>query len=358
MRIILFFLLYLSLHTLSAQVLNKQLDSLFVKEAFNGAVLILQNDTVIAKTQRGVADEKGSKLTATSAFNLASVSKHFTALAVAKLLDEGRISYESPIWKYLPQLKDSKYKSIKLYHLLHHISGLPDYEELFKKHPKYAQPFATNKTLLKLFREQKPDLVSTPGEKYQYSNTGYILLASIVEAITGSTFGSYLEKKFFNPLDMNNAFGFSYDYQNLHPERVKGIRVSQQEVTLNDLTPLDGVIGDGNIYLSLEDLVKWDRYLNSQEVLSAQWRIKYFSPGKDLPQEAMPYGFGWIVFEDQQVVQHAGEWVGFNTFYYKNLKAKSTMIILSNSSIQAEEFHKLISQVVTIMKSFSKPLKE
>jgi CubicO group peptidase (beta-lactamase class C family) len=357
MRIILFFLLYLSFHNLSAQVLNKQLDSLFLKEEFNGAVLIVQNDTVIGKTQRGVADEIGTKLTSTSAFNLASVSKHFTGLAVAKLLDEGRIKYEAPIWEYLPQLKHSKYKSIKLYHLIHHTSGLPEYDVLFKNYPRYAKPFATNKTLLDLFRQQKPDLVFRPGDKFEYSNTGYIFLASIVEAISGTNFGSFLDKKFFKPLEMDNAFGFSYEYQSLHPERVKGLRLLQQ-ASLHDLTPLDGVIGDGNIYLSLDDLVKWDRYLNSQELLSAEWKAKYFSPGKNLPAEALPYGFGWVVFKDRQVIQHAGEWVGFNTFYYKDLKAKSTMVILSNGSIKAEDFNKMISQAIIIMNSFQKPIKE
>lgn len=346
MRVISFILFYFSIIDLSAQVLNKSLDSLLLKENFNGGVLIIHNDVVKGKTQQGFADEIGNNLTSKSSFNLASVSKHFTALAISKLIDDRRVQYESPISEYLPELKHSKYKDVKVYHLIHHTSGLPAFHVLLKSHPKYATPFATNKSLLALFKNLKPDLYFAPGNKYEYSNTGYIFLASIVEAVSGMNFSSYLEKQFFKPLELTTAFGYAKGYKNSHPDRVKGLNFLNGQVKLNDLTHLDGVIGDGNIYLSLDDLVKWDKYLNSKELLSAEWHKKYFSIGKGLPKGATPYGFGWVVSEDRQVVQHAGEWVGFNTFYYKDLKSNFTVVVLSNNSMEGANFNKIVSKTI------------
>jgi CubicO group peptidase (beta-lactamase class C family) len=344
---LLLLLIVLDLHSQTPQ---QQLDSiLYSHPEFNGTVLLMKQDSVVAKAVQGVADTSGTLLDFDSSFNLASVAKHITALAAARLMDENKLDYNSPVSKYLPQFDDPKYASIMISDLVHHTSGLPDFEELFKEHPSYSVPYATNDSMLELFKIHKPDLIFQPGEDYQYSNTGYIVLASVIEKVSGMKMGEYLQKIFFGPLGMNNAFGYSHSYKNKHPERVVGLKFSQDTI-VHDLTNLDGIIGDGNVYMSINDLVKWERFLNSQDLLSEEWRQTYFRPGASLPEDADPYAFGWIVFEDRQVMQHAGGWVGFSTFYYRDLKSNITMIALSNGSISNENFFAVLKGMSQLRK--------
>jgi CubicO group peptidase (beta-lactamase class C family) len=316
---------------------------------FNGAVLIMKQDSVVGKAVQGIAKPDGTPLNVDSPFNLASVAKHITALAAAHLMNENKLEYNAPVSKYLPHLKATKYDSIQISDLIHHTSGLADYGKLFKKFPSYATPFASNSSLLNLIRDKEPELIFEPGSDYEYSNTGYIILASVIEKISGMSFGEYLKQTFFEPLQMKNSFGYSHAYPNQHPERVTGLKFSKDTI-VNDLNTLDGVIGDGNIYMSINDFVKWERFLNSEDLLSEKWRKLYFSPGRELPEGADPYAFGWIVFEDREVMQHAGGWVGFNTFYFRDQKNGTTMVGLSNGSITNEDFSEILTGINKLRK--------
>ncbi|SDG56790.1 serine hydrolase domain-containing protein [Psychroflexus sediminis] len=330
---------------------NRQFDSLLAQHPeFNGAILVMKKDSVVASVVKGVANAQGSPLHLSSSFNLASLSKHFTALSIARLLEKDQLQLKTYVSEYLPALKNEKYRNITLEHLLHHTSGLPDFEKLYQTYPTYAEPFATNKSLLRLFETQEPDLDFDPGLKHEYSNTGYIFLASIVEEVTGKTFGGYLKEEFFDPLDMKNAFGYTHAYADKHPERVKGIHLTKDKIVLNDLTPMDGIIGDGNIYMSIHDFIKWERFLNSDKILSEEWKEKYFKPGRNLPKGSVPYGYGWVVYEDRQVMQHAGGWVGFSTMYYRDLKSGYSFVALSNGSMENEQFKSLLMDVLAMIK--------
>ncbi|GAB2775714.1 hypothetical protein GCM10010465_22870 [Actinomadura fibrosa] len=312
----------------------------------------MKQDSVVAKAAKGIADTKGTPIDFNSSFNLASVAKHFTALAAARLMEEEKLDYHAPVSNYLPQLKNAKYDSITIANLVHHTSGLPEYEELFEDYPSYADPYATNESMLELFKAHTPDLLFQPGEDYQYSNTGYIVLASVVEKISGMNMGEYFQKNFFDPLQMDNSFGYSHSYRNKHPERVIGLEF-KGDTLINDLNHLDGVIGDGNVYMSINDFVKWERFLRSQDLLSEKWRQIYFNPGADLPDNADPYAFGWVVYKDRQVMQHAGGWVGFSTLYYRDQKSGTVMVALSNGSITNEEFSTILKAINQLRKELT-----
>ncbi len=161
---------------------EKKLDSLFTSlyaaKEFNGNVLVAEKGKVIYEKSFGLANEKTKqKLDKNTVFELASVSKQFTAMGIVQLEKEGKLSYNDPLTKYFPEL--SFYKPITIDNLLYHTSGLPDYMSLFDKNWD-KKKFATNKDIVDMLAKYKPELLFVPGDKYEYSNTGYALLGLII----------------------------------------------------------------------------------------------------------------------------------------------------------------------------------
>lgn len=348
-RLLALLLLFTGNLTYSQPDYASALDSLLkANPHYNGAVLILKHGEVAAMQTQGIADTSDTPLSDTSAFNLASLSKHITALAAAKLMQEGKLDLQEGVGKYLVAMDQPKYDSLRVKHLIYHTSGLPDYEELFKQYPSYAEPYGSNTSLLKLFSEKSPALKFTPGSRQEYSNTGYIILASIVEEISGKTLGDYLQETFFTPLKMEQAFLFSHDYPNPHPWRVKGLKFTARGTSLNDLTRYDGVVGDGNVYFSLQDFIKWEKFLSSGASLNEEYQDLYFHAAKDLPSNSMPYAFGWMAFDYKQMMQHTGGWVGFSNFYHRDLKNGFVMLILSNGSMDERQFVQFLKDVLSL----------
>lgn len=195
----------LSFLTAKAQNIPARIDSFFKKmhEAggFNGNVLIASHDTVIYKGSFGLAEiATGRKLNDSSVFELASVSKQFTAMGIVLLQRNGKLKYTDSLRHFFPQLP---YNNITVEHLLYHTSGLPDYMTLMKEKTERGS-ITFNEDLIRL-RQYKPPVNFKPGEKWEYSNTGYALLASIIEKVSGKIFGEYLKAKIFKPLGMRHT---------------------------------------------------------------------------------------------------------------------------------------------------------
>ena len=183
-----------------------QIDSLFApvtgKPAFNGNVLIAEKGNIIYQKSFGKADlEKNLPLNSESVFELASVSKQFTAMGIMILKKQNKLSYDDSLRKFFPELP---YHNITVLQLLQHTSGLPDYMPLFNEHWDSTK-IAVNSDIIKLLSQYKPDTLFAPGAKWEYSNTGYALLASIIEKVSGKKFGEFLRKNIFEPLGMKRT---------------------------------------------------------------------------------------------------------------------------------------------------------
>lgn len=198
------------------QKIDKLLDSLFLLKKFNGNILIAEKGEIIYKRSYGLSNEiTKEKLTQKSIFELASCSKQFTAMGILILKEKGKLNYDDKISKYIPELSD--YKEISIKNLLHHTGGLPDYMPLMDSVWDKTK-IATNKDIIDFFSKYKPKVLFEPNTKHEYSNTGYALLATIIENISGQTYAEFLKEQIFKPLKMKNSFVYN---RRLSPKKIK-----------------------------------------------------------------------------------------------------------------------------------------
>lgn len=362
--------------SVNAQDQNKaaKFDSLFTKKyndkTFNGNVLIAEKGKIVFQKSFGVADYKTqSLLNNTTVFELASVSKPFTAMGIVMLEKQGKLKYDDPISKFIPEL--SFYKNITVRNLLNHTSGLPDYIGLFQKNWDKSK-FATNKDIVTEFAKYKPEIHFQPNEKYEYSNTGYALLGYIIEKASGKTFGDYLETNVFKPLEMKNTFVYRSRFQ---PKTIEnyakgfiendfGTIISPDDLGKSYYTYyLDGMVGDGMVNSTTEDLLKWDRSLYSNKLVNEKDKAIIFQGTKLNNGKMTDYGFGWQIGENKEygkAVAHSGGWAGYTTYIERNLTKDQTIILLQNidtpkTDIPAQSVRKILNNekitVVTAKKT-------
>ncbi len=327
---------------LSATTLSVQLDaysktdsssiesimSPYYKKNFNGVILVSQNGKIIYEKANGFADYKNKKaLTNNSAFNLASVSKQFTAMAIMILQQQGKLSYDDAITKYLPELS---YKNITVKNLVYHTSGLDDYLELVEENLDTKKTL-TNKDIIALFAKKKSKLLFTPGAKYEYSNTGYAFLASIIEKASGKTFDQFVTENIFKPANMANSFVCNEQNLKSHSNtRVYGYELKKNNYKSDDLTYLDGIVGDGGIYSTVEDLLKWDQALYTEKLVKKSNLEQGLKSGILNNGKKTNYAFGWEII-DGTTFFHNGSWAGFRTSITRYLDKKIAVIILTNN---------------------------
>ncbi|WP_255474374.1 serine hydrolase domain-containing protein [Pontibacter qinzhouensis] len=316
----------------SARLLGHQVDSIFKvlqkKRGFNGTVLVTKYDKVIYKGAFGYADfGRKDTLTTETAFQLASVSKQFTAMAVMMLQEQGELSYEDSVQQYIP---DFPYKGITIRQLLTHRSGLPNYTYFSDKlWPDRKEPI-TNQDVLNLMVLHQPKIHYKPDTHFEYSNTGYSVLASIVEKVADMPFEVYMQKYIFKPLDMKNTFMYSKDFMVLSGKIATGYTMGKRKRSHDYL---DSVLGDKGMYSTIEDLHKWDQALYTQKLVKWKTLEEAFAGSRTEKKKAEDYGFGWRIREIESgdtAVYHGGLWHGFNTYLLRNKKDHSSLIVLSN----------------------------
>lgn len=326
-----------------SQETARQLDSLFSalhqKGRFYGNVLVAEKGIPVYTGSFGLANEKtGQQLTPNSVFELASVSKQFTAMGIVLLKERGKLRYEDELQRFFPQLP---YKGVTVRNLLQHTSGLPDYMELFEQYWD-KKKIAQNKDVIALLAARKPALLFTPGSKWEYSNTGYALLASIIEKVSGLSYGAFLKKNIFEPVGMQRTAVYNRRLKPVaEPDYALGYVYSDslKRYVLPDELPafsmvyyLDGIVGDGTVNSTLNDLLKWDRALYTDRLVPAAARREIFTPalvnGKDTH-----YGFGWAINTNKDygtIYQHSGGWPGYSTFIERQADNDKTIIVLQN----------------------------
>jgi N-acyl-D-amino-acid deacylase len=307
----------------------RELEGWLKEREFSGALLFAKSGSVVFQTAMGQADLAGKEpLTTRSSFNLASVSKQFTAAAVMLLFESGRVKLDEPAAAYLPELAFAP--AITVRHLLNHTSGLPDIYGILEREWDKTK-IAGNEQVLGILAAKKPALLFRPGDKMQYSNTGYILLASIAEKVSGLPLARFLEERVFAPLGMDDTFVYTLTMpQYPRPSRVFGMKREGGKLALDDLIYCDGMRGDGNVHSSVEDLFKWDRALYGEAVLKKETIGMMLSPGRLNDGTTIDYGFGFGLGENGRVASHGGSWVGFRSLIVRYLDRQDTFIILIN----------------------------
>ncbi|RDV14246.1 class A beta-lactamase-related serine hydrolase [Pontibacter diazotrophicus] len=316
----------------SARQLGTKVDSIFKhlhkRKGFNGTVLVTKYDQVIYKGAFGYADfHRKDTLTTKTAFQLASVSKQFTAMAIMILKEQGKLSYEDSVQQYIP---DFPYKGITIRQLLTHRSGLPNYtyfsDELW---PDRRVPI-TNGDVLNLMAVHRPRIFYKPNTHFDYSNTGYSLLAAIVDKASGMPFATFLQEQIFAPLEMKNTFTFSKDMAVVTESVATGYTSGRRKRTPDYL---DTVLGDKGLYSTVEDLYKWDQALYTQKLVKRETLEEAFRGSRPEKKKDEDYGFGWRIRQLESgdtAVYHGGLWHGFNTYLLRNPKDHSAIIVLSN----------------------------
>lgn len=317
--------------------LDSSLTYLHERAQFNGVVLVARNGRITYSRALGVANPATNEpLHLTSAFNLASVSKQFMAMLIMQLQERGKLRYDDPVRTYLP---DFPYDSITVRHLLTHTSGLPEYFALAER---YAGPLdtLTNADVGRLLRTYKPPLRFRPGDRWEYCNTGYVLLGSLIEQVTGMPVAQVFERQIARPLGLKNTTVYHLKAGLPSPaNRVWGFRRENGRNLPDDLIPLDGVVGDGNVYASAEDLLRWDQALYTDKLVRRSTLADAFKPvrlnrrGSD-SAATYPYGFGWALDTKSGNMWHTGSWAGFYTLIVRQPTERQTLIVLTSNHDQ------------------------
>ncbi len=318
-----------------ASELDQKFEWLRKITGFNGAVLYAEKGHLVFKKAYGdynVRNRKG-ELTIRDPFQLASVSKMFSAMAIMILKNDGILDFDKDIRTYLP---DFPYEGITCRMLMTHRSGLPRYMSLSQdKWPDKKKPM-DNQDMFDLFVTHKPDMYFTPNNGFHYCNTNYALLSNIVEAVSGDSFDAFVEERIFSPLGMDSSFVYNmrgdtvvstYIDEGVPGYYHRGRRWREME---NDY--LNGVMGDKNVYTSVEDLYKFDRALDQFTLVPDSLLKQAFTPGSPKYWKRKDnYGFGFRIRENMDsVAYHFGWWKGFRTFYIRDMRHHKTLIVLTN----------------------------
>lgn len=340
---------------LPAQNISERLDEYFTSAAndneMNGNVLIAEDGKIIYKKSFGYEDF-GNKIanSDSSLFQLASISKTFTAVAILQLKEKGKLKIDDPLSKYLP---DFPYPEITISQILSHTSGLPDTEILFDsliaKEPSKIFTIADDLPAIKIFRS-KNQLLFKPGERWGYSSAGYQLLALLVEKLSGQSFAVYIKDHIFIPAGMNSSYIQTELSQNKDKHRAVSYQFNnhfemkfQQMDTLNDWKEwtynLSGLVGGNNVISNTIDLLKYDRALYSGVLLAPATLEEAFTPVKlnngenNKAVQGSSCGLGWFIFNDTtagKIVWHSGANPGVTTLFARNITNRQTIIVLHN----------------------------
>jgi CubicO group peptidase (beta-lactamase class C family) len=353
--ILLTFICFNFANLLFAQPSFQQIDSLvagqFANEELAGNILIAQKGAIFYQKSLGLADVANRvPLDEHSAFQLASVSKIFTSVAILQLKQKGKLRLDDSVKKYLPTFS---YPQITIRHLLTHTSGLADLQMLEKPYKADTGKVFTIADLVPAIIQSDRSILFNPGEKWSYSNSGYGLLALIVEKVSGLSFPSYLTRYIFQPAGMSHTYANSPLLNVTDTHRAKGYdapsyapwlrqRVDSLPRNRIELYNLAGLLGQANVVSTTGDLLLFDRALYGPKLLKPSTLQEAFKPVRLANQELATtgwgntscyYGLGWMILKDTtagKVVFHSGGMPGAVTLFLRNIAKDQTVILLNN----------------------------
>ncbi|NQY10856.1 MAG: beta-lactamase family protein [Flavobacteriales bacterium] len=320
-----------------------ELDELFSfyhrEGIFNGVVLAAENGKVIYRKAFGYANiATGDTLLLESKFRISSMTKQFTAMCIMILKEQGKLSYDEKLNKYLPELK---YNDVTIRHLLWHTSGIGGYGDVMDDNWP-ANKYYSNKDVIKMMTKTPLDSYFKPGEEYAQSDAGYLILATIVERVAKVPFRKFVKQHIFDKIGMSNSeFPLGEDEFVEMKNRAYGFDIvdSDRGFTENDYN-IYNAYGDGGMYSTIDDMFKWDRALYTEVLVKKETLKEAFEPYVLNDGTVGDYGFGWSVFEyaGNKLAEHSGSWLGFKSHITRDLTNKHFMIVLSNEGEMGGEF--------------------
>jgi CubicO group peptidase (beta-lactamase class C family) len=296
--------------------------------AYQGAVpgacvAVLQGGAPIFSAAYGFADLEGAVAASSSTnYRIASMTKQFNAAAILLLAEQGRLSIEDPVRRWLRTLPDAA-DAITIRHLLTHTSGLIDFEEVIL--PGTSEQLRDADVLRLLEAENRVYFAS--GTQYRYSNSGYVLLALLVEAVSGMSFAAFLRERIFKPLHMDTTMVLEAGATDV-PHRAFGYSAAGRSWVRTDQSLTSATLGDGGIYSSVDDLAKWDAALYDERLMRAQSLRLAFTPAIQTDDACVQYGFGWCITGETQ--WHSGESIGFRSVIVRYPARQFTVMVLTN----------------------------
>jgi CubicO group peptidase (beta-lactamase class C family) len=333
---------------LSADIKLKY-DKLLGNRGFSGQILVSKNGEIIFEDYKGYSNlSQKSPIIPETPIHLASVSKTFTGMVAMKLWEQEKLDLKAPITKYLPNFP---YTEVTIEQLLSHRSGLPDYT-YFMESRKYVsvkvktkrgrwvkklkliqneKPFRegnyTNQDVLDYMVQKRPAIAANPDRVFRYCNTNYVLLALIIEKVTGKDFPTYMDETVFKPLKMTNSYIFSAKtldkYTPSYNAKMQPYRIEKY----------DCIYGDKNVYSTVRDLYLWDKALTEGVFLRPETLELAYQPQSPTNKYYHNYGFGWRILvkpNEEKLIYHNGWWHGNNTVFNRMIGETATIIILGN----------------------------
>lgn len=354
-----------------ASDLHQKIDEIFRPYANQDSpgmsVIVLRKGAVVFEGAYGLADlERRTAITEKTDFRLASLTKEFTATAVMLLAKDGKLDYDDAITKFYPEFPEYG-KKVTIRELLNHSGGLLDYEDLYDEEMKGVAadkvPQIHDDEILRMMERQSKTKFE-PGTKWEYSNTGYAVLAMLVERVSGKSYPEFVQERIFAPLGMKSSVAYVAG-KNEVPRRAFGYRRAKDGKgwDFSDQSSTSAVLGDGGIYTNVEDMANWDAGLREHKLLSAAEMRDALKPAaleaKGPHDEPAQYGFGWYVnpYVDARGARHErmwhyGETCGFLTSIQRLTGDEITVVVLANRT--DVDPGALASQVLELMLAKSK----
>jgi len=290
------------------------------------ALLVLRDGKPIQTRVDGAADiQTGRRIGVETNFRLASITKQFTATAILLLAKDGKLAVTDAVARHLPNWP-AYASGVTIRHLLTHTSGLPDYDSNVPE----GTPQLTDADVLAFVGKQNA-LLFAPGEKYRYSNTGYAILAQMIEAVSRQPFPVFLKARIFKPLRMGDTVAH-VEGQDTVKRRAFGHSRTPAGWKRNDQSPTSAVLGDGGIYSNLNDLAKWLRAIDNCTLLDCRTLEQSWTPATLNDGTPTGYGFGWRLEtrDGQRVISHTGETRGFRNALLRYPDKRMAVILLTN----------------------------
>ncbi|MEJ2882502.1 serine hydrolase domain-containing protein [Pedobacter sp. GR22-6] len=327
--------------------------NLHKKYGFNGNMLVAKKGKILYEKAIGWADYlHRDSLKINSEFELASITKTFTGVAIMQLVEAGKLKLTDDVKKFYPNFP---YDGITVQLLLSHRSGMMNYvyfiDDIWRKEKRNMKKGVSNQEVMQIIAEKKPNPYTKPDRLFHYNNSNFMVLGAIVEKVTGKRFSQYMMDHVFKPAGMKNTHVYSTtEYEKIPVDVVGHDRTWRYSVAQNFL---DGPVGDKGIYSTLHDLVLYDKYLKNGRLLT-QKSLDSAYKGRNKPVNGhFNYGYGWRMFDGKdmdKVVYHTGWWHGFRHIYIRDLDKDIVVIFLGNltngSLVHLDELFKYLKMPI------------
>ncbi|HEX7719323.1 MAG TPA: serine hydrolase domain-containing protein, partial [Woeseiaceae bacterium] len=304
---------------------EEQVDRIFTDyrgvDAPGAVVRVIKDGAPVLTRTYGMANiEEKIPIRPETNFRLASLTKQFTAMSILMLVERGELTLDDSLHDVFPDFADYG-SAITMRNLLQHTSGIIDYEPFV---PNDSPKQIVDREILELMKQQDHTYFP-PGTEYRYSNSGYAVLAMVVERVSSQDFADFLHDNIFKPLDMTATVAHREGVSTVS-NRAYGYHVGDNGVEFSDQSPWSAVLGDGGIYTSVIDLGKWDQALYDGNLVSSGLLQQAFTPNLE------NYGFGWRIDEyaGRKRMHHSGSTIGFRNFIQRFPDERLTVIVLSN----------------------------